>query len=75
MGELAYAVHEVDPKPAHAKSAYAAPKVVSGFIVCATRRVERRLTPGKSPYRRCEVKLHLDDYGVYQDFASDFVCG
>ena len=24
-------------KPAYAKSAYAAPKIVSGFIVCATR--------------------------------------
>jgi hypothetical protein len=22
--------------------------------------------PGKSSYRRCEVKLHLDDYLVYQ---------
>jgi hypothetical protein len=26
---------------------------------------DRLPTPGKSPYRRCEVTLHLDGYRVY----------
>jgi hypothetical protein len=25
-----------------------------------------RVTPGKSPYRKCEAKLHLYDYRVNQ---------
>ena len=41
-GDLTYVVHEVDSKPAHAKSAYAAPKIVVRFIVCATRLIALR---------------------------------
>src|ERR1700682_6683943 len=36
-GEVTCAVQVGYSKPAYAKSAYAAPKIVSGFIVCATR--------------------------------------
>ncbi len=42
--DLTYVVHEVRSNPAHAKPAYAAPKIVLEFIVCAThpRRVKTR---------------------------------
>jgi len=48
-GEVTCAVQVGYSKPAYAKSAYAAPKIVSAFIVCATRpRACRLFAPRKS---------------------------
>jgi len=53
-------LHEVDSKPAHAKPAYAAPKIILSLYVCATRLSEKERSRvhgelGQGEIRECQL--------------------